>query len=401
MLSFADVPAEPDEYLPQGDRGRDSREQHPHLSTASAAPLDEEKVQSVIDYVESMGFTFAPWQVAAFITAARTKPFVILAGISGTGKTKLPQLVAEATGAEVVVVPVKPDWTDSSDLLGYERLDSTFVPGHLLRLCERAIAEPDRQFFLVLDEMNVARVEYYFAEVLSLMENRRLEAGAIRTDPLQPHAPDADGHDWPNVYLPENLCIVGTVNMDEATHGFSRKVLDRAFVLELSEVDLSDLPSKGLAPTAPTPWAIETWRSNAFSLSDVPPDAQPVVQSVIEALTSINEALAKAQLQVGYRVRDEVALFCINAIVAEAAFVDAEEAIVPPLDLSISMKILPRIQGGGALIRDVLEALRKWAVESERSNEGDQAAAGYPRTLARIDLMLDKLNRTGFTSYWI
>lgn len=393
-LQYADGVADPDTYLPQRASGANQ-------VVAQNAGLSE-----VLDYIAGAGFTFEPWQVATFVTALRTKPFLILAGISGTGKTKLPQLVAEATGAESVVVPVRPDWTDSSDLLGYERLTTEFVPGHLLTLCERAMRTPDTQFFFVMDEMNVARVEYYFAEVLSVMESRRWADGALISDPLNRSAPneatDSVGVDWSSVHLPANVSIIGTVNMDETTHGFSRKVLDRAFVLELSEVDLAAYPAAPAKPPTPSRWGSSAWASDYVRLADVPdPESNQAVVEAVNALVRANESLQQAQLQVGYRVRDEVALFCLNALGSKEHFVDRDETVIVPLDLCLSMKILPRLQGGGALLRDVLKDLESWTAPSRPDGGDSESPSGFRRTQERSHLMQEKLDQTGFTSYWV
>ncbi|OQO90768.1 hypothetical protein B1813_14650 [Saccharomonospora piscinae] len=356
----------------------------------------------MLDYIASSGFTFEPWQVATFVTALRTKPFVILAGISGTGKTKLPQLVAEATGVEVVIVPVRPDWTDSGDLLGYERLSGEFVPGSLLMLCEEALKTPDKQFFFVLDEMNVARVEYYFAEVLSVMETRRRTTGGIVSKPLNPSAPDDGGVNWGSVYLPANVSLIGTVNMDETTHGFSRKVLDRAFVLELSEVDLANYPSKSTAAVPVASWGAIAWMPNYLQLSDIDaPETNTAVTEAVNALVRANESLQPAQLQVGYRVRDEVALFCLNATEQSEYFVDRAETVLAPLDLCLSMKVLPRIQGGGAFIRDVLNDFASWTLPNQSEAGASESPSGFGLTHERVKLMQNRLDHTGFTSYWV
>ncbi|HVF23676.1 MAG TPA: DUF3578 domain-containing protein, partial [Pyrinomonadaceae bacterium] len=195
-------------------------------------------IQEVISYIADRGFIYEPWQIAQYITAVRTKPFVILAGITGTGKSKLPALIAEATGGESKLVPVRPDWTDSADVLGYTDLEGNFRPGPVLEIAHNAAANSDQFCTCIIDEMNLARVEQYFAEVLSRIEDRHLQRnGGYRTGPLIGPVPkEADG-EWGEVVIPENLAIVGTVNMDDSTHGFSRKVLDRAFTIELSDVN--------------------------------------------------------------------------------------------------------------------------------------------------------------------
>lgn len=396
-LSFSDVVADPFSYLPH----HSARPQK--AATAQRSPqYSSGDMETVLDYISASGFTFEPWQVATFVTALRTKPFVILAGISGTGKTKLPQLVAAATGADVVIVPVRPDWTDSSDLLGYERLNGEFVPGSLLKLCELALREPDKQFFFVLDEMNVARVEYYFAEVLSVMENRRRTAEGIISEPLNPSAPDDESVNWGAVYLPANVSIIGTVNMDETTHGFSRKVLDRAFVLELSQVDLANYPSKSTVAMPTTTWSPSSWSPNYLRLSEVDaPETKSAVTEAVNALVRANESLQPAQLQVGYRVRDEVALFCLNATEQGEYFVDRDETVLTPLDLCLSMKVLPRIQGGGSFIRDVLSDFASWTRPNQIETGDSESPSGFGFTHERVNLMKERLDETGFTSYWI
>jgi dynein-related subfamily AAA family protein len=384
-LEFSSVPADPAAYLPQRAGGAPP--------PVGASGTLQAAVDGIVNYIAGRGFNFQTWQVAAFVTAVRTKPFVILAGISGTGKTKLPQLVAEATGAECRIVPVRPDWTDSSDLLGYERLDGKFSRGHLLQLCREAAEFPGRQYFFVLDEMNIARVEYYFAEVLSALETRIMQGGVLVSEPLSPRAPPP----WEAVRLPANVCVVGTVNMDETTHGFSRKVLDRAFVIELADVDLSLIQE--IDPNvAPAQWPITNWQLPFSRLAKVPKvDQDPRVAASVTALTAVNEVLEGGQLQVGYRVRDEVALFCVNASDCADSFVDADETVVSPLDLCITMKVLPRIQGGGALVRQVLEGMKALVAP-----DADTATnAEFAQTLKRVDLMLTRLAETGFTSYWM
>lgn len=394
-LAFAAHPPPPPDILPapsalqkQAEPARAPR------GTATTPANEEERVASVVQYVSSSGFVFHPWQVAAFIVAARTKPFIILAGISGTGKTKLPRLVAEATGAEFINIPVRPDWTDSSDLLGYERLEGTFRPGQLLQVALDATSNPEKQYFVMLDEMNIARVEYYLAEVLSHIEERFRVGGRVLSKPLAPTCSDSK---WRDVVLPSNVCIIGSVNMDESTQSFSKKVLDRAFVIEFSDIDLSAIGTTSSEGAAPQQWSSQDWAQKYLTLAEYPSRGGPEVTEVVDALVAINDCLEPAQLQIGYRVRDEIALFCANASACIENFTTLGQGGVDPLDLAVSMKILPRIQGSGAIIGAALERLGKWAAPA---TDGSSKRV-YPYSAERIGLMLQRLNSSGFTSYWL
>lgn len=397
---LADSPAGSDSYLPPPPAATSAPTRASTPALAAPKELDE-GLSALVTSIADAGFTFRPWQIAAFMTAVRTKPFVILAGISGTGKTKLPRLVADATGAHATIVPVRPDWNDSTELLGYTRIDNTFVPGSLLRACAAAAADPDQQHFFVLDEMNLARVEYYLAEVLSRIEDRHLGEGPYTSEPLLPDAPTQDETDWGSVGLPRNLCIVGSVNMDESTFGFSKKVLDRAFVIEFSEVDLEVLPQ--VASDVPTTvWPRSMWEVANASLAAYPSPDDAIVSRVISTLVAINRPLMQAQLQIGYRVRDEIALFCLAAADYSDQFVAAGGDEIDPLDLALTMKVLPRLQGSAADLEDVLEQLFEWATP-DRSDDATAASgtAGFPLVAQRLDVMLQRLRRTGFTSYWL
>ncbi len=400
--------AKPEEYFPAAPAGRVFSEQ---TSNAQRGQLDSTsgtigtRLEALISFISSRGYVFEPWQVAAFVTAVRTKAFVILAGISGTGKTKLPRLVAEGTGADCQVVPVRPNWTESSALLGYERISGEFVPGKLLRFAQMAQEQPEKQFFFVLDELNLARVEYYLAEILSHMEEQQEKVGdQLVSRPLMPEiASGADNIKWGDVRLPENLCIVGSVNMDETTFGFSKKVLDRAFVIELSTVDLTAIGDVNESVPSEN-WLRSDWRPRARSLAEYPDRETPRIGNIVETLITINNILQYGQLQFGYRLRDEIVLFCLAAQECISLFVTSSSGPVDPLDLAIAMKILPRIQGGGPVIRRILEDLQKWASpETGQSTDepGTGHKVGFPLCAERIRLMAQRLKDTGFVSFWL
>src|SRR5688572_5827153 len=398
----------------------------PALKVTPGPPHEDFRIESaiheVISYIADRGFVYEPWQIAQYITAVRTKPFVILAGISGTGKSKLPALIAEATGGESKLVPVRPDWTDSADVLGYTDLEGNFRPGPVLELAHNAAANTDQFCTCIIDEMNLARVEQYFAEVLSQIEDRRpgLNAG-YRTGPLIRQVSKEADAEWGEVVIPENLAIVGTVNMDESTHPFSRKVLDRAFTMELSDVNLAQWNPGGERIRTVATWPVVSWNPLKIQLSELakPTDQQLAeISRAIAALQAVNILLTPAQLQVGYRTRDEVAFYLLHAQQIADAFIDHEGNAVDPLDLALQMKILPRIAGGSNAIKRSVFGLLGWATTGVPLESHDEvnsildsweiqgrpsslAKSEYPRLAARLCLMWQRLELDGYTSYWL
>ncbi len=385
-----------------------------------------ERFEELLKQIQRRGFQFEPWHIAAYVTALRTKPFVILAGVSGTGKSKLPALVAELTGmAETIRVAVRPDWNDSSEVLGHVDLQGCFRPGVILQQLRDAGLKATRFHTCLVDEMNLAPVEYYFAELLSAMEDiQRLPSGGYWSTPVSGSAA-GDDDEWSRVCIPPNFALVGTVNVDETTHSFSRKVLDRAFTIELSDLDLSRVsrrPSRNLQADDGVlrPWPVSFWLAGHRRLADVVTSGQLIpteISAATEILDQINRVLIRAQLQVGYRVRDEVGLFLYNAREIAAGFRTAAGAAVNPLDLALWMKVLPRITGSSPSIRWVLGALASIAQHGtladtsggleEASRTGvsaflpeESVPARFPMFLARLRMMFQRLEREGFTSFW-
>lgn len=378
--------------------------------------------RKLIKEINEDGFIFEPWQIASYIAALKTKPFVILAGITGTGKSKLPGLVARNTGGLAQLTPVRPDWTDSSDVLGYCDLQGNFRPGSLITFARKAISNPNQHFVCILDEMNLARVEQYFAEVLSKIEDRRpAERGGFQTSELLSQTLLQQDSAWTAIYLPANLAIVGTVNMDESSHGFSRKVLDRAFTIELSDVDLTSW-QRGASESGRQLqlWGAATWYPRAMTLATLAGDdsENDEIARVVQVLVEINLFLSQAQLQIGYRTRDEIALFVLHSGAMRDSFVTRNGDKVDPLDLALHMKVLPRISGGSGAVRRLLLQLLGWAStgqplsledetqsilenwqKSERPNSMPDAR--FPRTASRLCLMWERLITEGFTSFWL
>ena len=358
----------------------------------------KEKLSYIRDYILASGFSYEDGLIENFYLSLKSKPFVILAGTSGTGKTRLVKLFAEAVGAEYKMVSVRPDWSDGSDLFGHTDLSGNFIDGPICDAFDKAIAEPSRPVLLCLDEMNLARVEYYLSDFLSVIESReRNEDGKIVTDPIAQYK---DG-------IPANLYIVGTVNMDETTFPFSKKVLDRANTIEFSFVDL--LPEFELLDSDAEPLQL----SNEFLdteylvlARDCGEDKEFVIQ-VCDELQKVNAILRKANAHVGYRVRDEIVFYMLNNKKADD-LLSFEQAF----DNEIMQKILPRIQGSEAAIKDLLTELFKYCMgdysglDTESGNAGKQMqsiadTAKYPASAMKIGYMMTRYEEDGFTSYWL
>ncbi|SHK87628.1 AAA family ATPase [Rhodothermus profundi] len=386
-----------------------------------ATPFDRAAaLETLFAYLEQRGFIYAPWIVAAYVTALRTKPLVILAGPTGTGKSKLPVLVAEATGGIARLIPVRPDWADSTELLGYVDLQGRFRPGPLLRLMREAQQQRERFFVGVLDELNLARPEQYLAEALSRIEDRQpLPEGGWTTAPLLQLSLAPADQGWARVAWPANVALVGTVNVDETTHGFSRKVIDRAFTLELTEIDLKAIPSSD-ASAEPTLWPVTAWLPRALRLAELPTvsDAeQKLLQRVLETLQTLNRWLRPAGFPIAYRTRDEVALFVLHAAETPEMFRTRTGQPVDPLDLALWMKVLPRLQGSSPALRRALRALLGWAATGVPTTRDEELRtlletwitadypdrwpeAPFPMTAARLAHMWLRLESEGFASFW-
>ncbi|MEZ4826460.1 MAG: AAA family ATPase [Bacteroidia bacterium] len=363
------------------------------------------------EYISGQGFFFTKQDIANFYLSLKTKPFVILAGISGTGKTQLARQFAAAIGCKdnCTLIPVRPDWTDPSDLLGYRDISGKFRGQALFSAIIKAHQHPEEIFFVILDEMNLARVEHYLSDFLSIMETREKAGERVTTDPiLTADMLDENLAGLPTGF-PDNLYLIGTVNMDETTHPFSRKVLDRANSIEMNEVHL-DWPAadEGIEPMDDV--------FNDFLIStyvqprDVNEDEKQRMRGTLQFLTEVNEILKKADLQFGYRVRDEIAFYMLNRYEIRE-LVSEQEA----LDIQVMQKILPRIHGSSRRVGMVLyELIRKFApahvdlpsglYAAEIAEKlGDPRRKGYkfPRTLEKLMLMFRRYEEDGFTSFWM
>ncbi|MGO5009770.1 MrcB family domain-containing protein [Bacillus wiedmannii] len=357
--------------------------------------------QSIIDhvssYIQSKGFFYEKKDLINFFLSLKTKPFVILSGISGTGKTKIVQWFAESLGAteengQFTLIPVRPDWSDSSDLLGYVNLQGEFQERPLIKVLENADANPNRPYFVVLDEMNLARVEYYFSDFLSVIESRKWKDGKIVTSPVLPES-ITNKH----ITIPSNVYIIGTVNMDETTHPLSKKVLDRANTIEFNTVNLDyfnflmDVEEKEAEIASNR--SLET---EYLHLKECFKENEDLVRNISTILIEINKILESVGAQVGYRIRDEICFYM--AYNEQGKLLSFDEA----LDYQIYQKILPRLAGSDGRTEEVLKQLYVLCANEEYdSGNSDASYAKYPRSANKLSHMLRRFEYDGFTSFWI
>lgn len=353
-------------------------------------------------YIKSHGFYYSNEDLNNFYLSLRSKPFVIISGISGTGKTKIVELFANSVGAteengQFKMIPVRPDWSDSSDLLGYLTLQDEYKKGPLADLVEHAMNYPELPHFALLDEMNLARVEYYFSDVLSVMESRKkVDDGGFTSSPLidsKLYQKEAFGESPKGpLHLPSNLYIIGTVNMDETTHPFSKKVLDRANTIEFNRIELNhfDFLTGQTEKEPARKISNDNLEANYIHLIDVFNNHQNFVKEISRDIERVNIPLSKINAQVGYRVRDEICFYMVHN--REAGLLSQEEA----MDFCYMQKILPRINGGQA-VREVLIGLK----EIWMNQTGDGQVKPYPKSIDKVEEMLGRLDADGFTSFWI
>jgi ABC-type transport system involved in cytochrome c biogenesis ATPase subunit len=386
----------------------------------------EQQSQDVI----TQSLSKIPMKSLNYFLSIKTKPFIILAGLSGTGKSRLVRTLAyqfnnieadktaeKNTPTNFQLIKVKPNWHDSSELLGYESRISgkdRLIATDFIRFIVKAWQYPDTPFFLCLDEMNLAPVEQYFAEYLSAVETRRVIDGKIKTDALisgkliTKYANKADGIDaayelWNELELtdtriqdelkatglglPSNLIVMGTVNMDETTHSFSRKVLDRAMTIEMNDINLSE----GLGVDTDDwsypaePLQKELVLSEKTQGTEVFAELSTTGTEIITYLDLINTKLEGSPFKIAYRVRDEFLLYAFNYSLLETK---PEDWMKNVLDEMTLMKILPRIEGDEEKTKCLIELITLF----ESNN--------FKKSLRKANEMEERRKLFHYTSFW-
>lgn len=405
---------------------------HPH-KVGEITLLTKELLDSISTYKSTSDEQL--YKNIDIITAIKTKPFLLLAGISGTGKSRIVRELARACWDEdsieykaqkpknFEIIQVKPNWHDSTELIGYvSRVSGTpvYVIGDFLRFITQAWENLDIPYFLCLDEMNLAPVEQYFAEFLSVIESRKSnEDGTITTDPILKKSTE----DWYRVLtaeltggnetlrnrfleegitIPQNLIVMGTVNMDETTFSFSRKVLDRAMTIEMNEVDLyAGLDSKyERIGKLNSDMLIGT----AVEGVDVYADNEEVCNKVLSYLQAVNDVLNGTPFKIAYRTRNEFLLYVVNNLPynldEKGNEFSEDEVIAIALDEITSMKILSRIEGDDTKIKHSLLESLITTIEAQLLILTGEEKKIESISVAKLKEMKERLTLSGYTSFW-
>lgn len=364
-----------------------------------------------------------------FIASCLTKRFVLLTGLSGSGKTKIAQAFAKwlspssstdkLKGKTYEIIAVGADWDNNENLFGYpDALRSEEKAYHkptngALDLILRALRPENKDipFFLILDEMNLSHVERYFADMLSAIESQE----CIDLHPGDEHALWGEDKDIPGkLKLPPNLVVIGTVNIDETTYMFSPKVLDRANVIEFrisvsdmnnflnepSSIDLTKLDGCGSQYCSSFVNSTNLKNVNASTLAvnktdgtmrlvadgSITTDEISVMDKLKDDLLSLFESLEEAGSEFGYRSAHEIQRFFYYYTLISSNSPEYSKA----LDSQIMQKLLPKLNGSVRVLGPVLDRLESYSSKEEKN---------LPIAHRKIGRMKRNLENNGFTSF--
>lgn len=368
--------------------------------------------KSFHEKTEAASLIFSEKMVARFVASLCSKPFVILSGLSGSGKTKIAQSFVHwicENETQYKIVPVGADWTNREPLVGYPNglvAKEYITPDNgVIHLLLEAVKKgnENKPFFLILDEMNLSHVERYFADFLSIMESNdtmKLYTGTARES--------LDGLPIPfEIGWPTNVFIIGTVNIDETTYMFSPKVLDRANVIEFRITD--DEISEFLAnPSVPDLKILKnqgiTMAENFLSIASQ--NSLVKNDALAKELVSFFNQLKHVGAEFGYRSASEIMQLTSKLKILEPTITDNE-----CLDIAIMQKLLPKLHGSRSKLVKILIALSGLCIESiskeefekqfddNYKNNFDGISIKYPISFEKIIRMYKNVLANGFTSY--
>ena len=354
-------------------------------------------ITPIVESLLSTGLIYSETLIKRLAYSLMAKPFVILSGLAGSGKTQLAlafaKCLSENIEEQVCTVSIGADWTNREPLLGYPNAlksgEYVLPESGVLQLLTRANEDPDKPYFLILDEMNLSVVERYFADFLSAMESG---------EPIKLW--DNENGDVPKeIKLPKNVFIIGTINVDETTYMFSPKVLDRANVIEfkIAPDEMDDYLGK----------KVNINLESAYSAcADMAVDFVNKTNSQVEkdeknkdVLLSFFKELKKVNAEFGYRTVNEISRYL--------HFADGDLEDNSAIDTAILQKLLPKLHGPRKKLVPTLTALwdiclndgNTTKIDTETEKLNFQEGFKYPESAEKIKRMYDAVIDNGFTSF--
>ncbi|WP_051861806.1 McrB family protein [Ferrovum myxofaciens] len=316
--------------------------------------------------------------------------------------------------SNICFISIRSDWTDPSAMFGYYNLvDQKYHITPLVAFILKAQENPDIPFFLILDEMNLAKVEHYFSDFLSCLESRHVgDDGKLQQEPIRLYTSSSwsDTNDDyfdvvpPELFIPPNLFVTGTVNIDESTYMFSPKVLDRANVIELNDVDLNNYDKAPLAIDADGGFLLNEFPAFTEFIVPTKKDYAALPEEGKIFLKNVHAILTKHQLQFGYRVINEISRYVLNTL----QYCETSEGLVAAaLDFQVVQKVLPKFSGPQSKLELPLRELLQFltgspsgaAMDFDAIMNLDPEVALYPRSVAKLQRMTHNLAINGFANF--
>ncbi|AFZ12496.1 ATPase associated with various cellular activities AAA_5 [Crinalium epipsammum PCC 9333] len=305
------------------------------------------------NYLTTQGLNFPDRIIRAFHTSLKVQDIsalVILAGISGTGKSELPRQYAEFIGAQFLMLPVQPRWDSPQDLQGfYNYVEKKYKPTELMRGLYQYKHDANlsgRMVIVLLDEMNLARVEYYFSDFLSKLETRRSHQTFLSLDVGSLPLPESEKQ----IKIPDEFLFVGTMNEDETTQSLSDKVLDRANVLTFGKPSELQLRANKTKQTATNSQSYLTYQDFRSNWGREPNDYLAILEQVKDYVNQANDIMEKMGHPFAHRVYQSIAKYVINYPGVESS----EEALRCAIADQFGQKILPKLRG--VMVADMEES---------------------------------------------